>query len=86
MVISSPLLAANSGTVVEEISRNPDAFKSIREDITYGVFLEATGGKSALNKRAIRPYNSLYRGLDCSWSSGTLSAANGYCCRMLKIA
>ena len=36
--------------VVELISHNPDAFNSISEDITYGVFLKATDGISALNR------------------------------------
>jgi|GEM_PF-1952650 hypothetical protein len=36
--------------VVELISHNPNEFNSISEDITYDVFLKATGGISALEK------------------------------------
>lgn len=36
--------------LIEEISRNTDDFKSIREDITYDMFLEFTGGKTVLKR------------------------------------
>jgi hypothetical protein len=36
--------------LIEEISRNTDDFKSIREDITYDMFLEFTGGKNVLKR------------------------------------